>query len=76
MKEKQTIIWATIIKNQTEDGLITVDEKYIGERVPIILETIRHGIGFNKQKEKRWMRKIVNKEQGGWLPVEILQIDE
>jgi len=71
------VAWATVIKQKSEDGLITVAQEYMGSRIAIDLRTYKYAVVYNKEVKRQHMREIVYKvgSEDEWLPIEILDID-
>lgn len=75
MKEKRTLAWAEIVKTKTDDGMFEVDAKFLNSRFQVILESRRQGVIYNVEHRKHTSRQVINKVEGGWLPVELLRIE-
>lgn len=67
---------AVLIKRSTDDGLIEVEDRVpLGRVYQVRLETLRQGRGFNLKHGKFWQHTIISDVTGGWLPIEILEIE-
>lgn len=70
------IAWATVMKLQTEDGLITIDNKFLNNRIAVDLKTRKTGIMFHREKKLHHQREIIYKlNDEGWIPTELLEFD-
>jgi hypothetical protein len=68
---------ATLIKRESEDGLIGVnDDVPVGRRYVVDLDTVRTVGMFNVERQQPHEKQIVRDAEGGWLPTELLLIEE
>lgn len=69
------IVKAKLVKLVTDDGLVCVhDNVPIGKEYLIDYDTMHVAQGHNTEKNVDWEKIIVFDLLGGWLPIELLEI--
>jgi hypothetical protein len=67
---------ARLIKRVTDDGMFKVFEDVpIGREYVIDLDSLRSARFYNINKEQFHTKDIVNTQEGGFLPMELLEIE-
>jgi hypothetical protein len=70
-------VTARLKKRVTSDGLVEMhDHVPIGKEYKIDADSRGNRTGYNYIKRKSWDRELVWDINGGWLPTELLDIDE
>ena len=71
------LVTARLIKRVTSDGLIEInDDVPIGRRYTVDADSRGSYNGYNYALRKSWNRELVWDRNGGWLPTELLDIDD
>jgi len=75
--EEPMIGWARIFCEKTEDGMFSVDPKFVGSRVAVNLRTMATGVLYNVKTKQHHARPIVYKIEAPdeWIPLELLEIE-
>jgi len=71
------IVSARLVKRKTDDGLMEMSEGApLGKEYLVDLSTRAMKKGYNYIHDKSWQREMIRDVAGGWLPTELLEVDE